>query len=657
MSTTSIPGTDLVWKPGQREMERSRIMAFARHVGCPDLSALREWAHHEPGQFWGDVAGWLQLDWQRSPTKVFDQFHTPHETKWFVGGALNVTDNAVDRWIRAGRGDDTALLWELDDASRGSWTFSELSAEIDRVGHGLIAAGIGFGDRVGIQLPMVREAVVAQLACAKIGAVSIPVFSGFGPAAVVDRLKIGGAKAHIVANGFHRRGKEVCLGQDLARSLTQVETLAATIVVPLTTEGTRPPLPGELSWDELGKASAGVGLDPAECPADHPFIIAFTSGTTGAPKGIVLGHAGFAVKAGSDAAFSFDIGPGDIATWITDPGWIMSPIIVLGGLITGSSVALYAGTPDWPHADRIWAMVRSLGVTMMGVSPTLIRTLMGADDELIDTGGLRVLASSGEAWTPDAYEWLYVCAGRRQIPIINYSGGTEVSGAILSNTTAEEIHPCGFAAPLPGMGADIVDADGHSIERGIGELALRCPSPGMPLTIWGNHDRYYRTYWDRWPTVWHHGDWVEVDAAGVWFVRGRSDDTLKIAGKRLGPAEVESVVNADPRVIESAAIGIPDQIKGEALVVFARVSATERLGHDGDIVVAQEIQNQISAEVARQLGKPLTPKRVHLVHVLPKTRSGKILRRVIKATYLGDSSGDMSSLEDPAAVDVIRALR
>jgi acetyl-CoA synthetase len=300
-------------------------------------------------------------------------------------------------------------------------------------------------------------------------------------------------------------------------------------------------------------------------------------------------------------------------------------------------------------------MVRSLGVTMMGISPTLVRSLMGVDNGLIDVGGLRVLASSGEAWTPDAYEWLHVQAGRRQIPIINYSGGTEVSGAILSNTTAEPIHPCGFAAPLPGMGADIVDADGRGIDRGIGELALRRPSPGMPLTIWGSHERYFRTYWDRWPGVWHHGDWVEVDECGIWFIRGRSDDTLKIAGKRLGPAEVESIVNANSRVIESAAVGVADDIKGEALVVFARVA--EGLTSGGDELVAEELRRQISEDIGRQLGKPLTPRSVHLVHVLPKTRSGKILRRMIKAVYAGDNSGDTSSLDDPAALDAIRVLQ
>jgi acetyl-CoA synthetase len=647
---TSTPTPDLssgVWQPSAVERDRSRILAFANHVRCDDLDALRECARAEPAWFWGAVADWLQLDWQRQPDRTVDQLDVPHQSRWFVGGELNITDNAVDRWLRLGRGADDAVLWELENGTRGAWTFSELAAEVDRVGAGLLALGIGFGDTVGIQLPMVREAVVAQLACAKIGAISIPIFSGFGAAAVSDRLTIAGATAHIIGNGFHRRGKTVAVQQDLADALGQINSLSVTVIVDLVAGTTVPTMPGAVGWDDLP-----AGPDPlvaARIPTDHPLCIAFTSGTTGTPKGVVLGHAGFAVKAGSDAAFSFDLGPGDVATWITDPGWIMSPIIVLGGLMTGSSVALYAGTPDWPHPDRLWDMVRALGITMMGVSPTLVRTLMSAGaDRPVDVGPLRVLASSGEAWTPDAYDWLFSHVGKKAIPIINYSGGTEVSGAILSNTTAEPIHPCGFAAPLAGMGADIVDAEGNSLGRGLGELALRNPSPGMPLGFWGDPERYYTTYWDRWPRVWHHGDWVEVDQDDIWYVRGRSDDTLKIASKRLGSAEVESVVNSIPRVVESAAIGVPDPLKGEALVVFARVG-----DHDGHADLADEIAGHIGA----RLGKPLAPKRVHIVHDLPRTRSGKILRRVIRSAYLGDAAGDTSAIDDPSTIDAIRVLK
>jgi len=262
---------------------------------------------------------------------------------------------------------------------------------------------------------------------------------------------------------------------------------------------------------------------------------------------------------------------------------------------------------------------------------------------------LRVFASSGEPWTPEAYGWLFERIGRKELPIINYSGGTELSGAILSNTTAQPIHPCGFAGPMPGMGADIVDADGRSIGSGLGELALRTPSPGMPLTFWGAHDRYRKTYWTRWEGTWFHGDWVEVDDNGVWYIRGRSDDTLKIAGKRLGPVGVEAVVNGCASVLESAAIGVPDDVKGEALVVFARA----RNGNG----TSADVADRISAELVSRLGKPLAPKVVHVVDDLPRTRSGKILRRLIRTVYVGELTGDVSSLENPEALDMVRRLR
>lgn len=652
MTTTPVSVSHgLVWQPGPTEIRRSRILNFAAAADCATISELGVKANEEPSWFWGTVSDWLELDWQETPTAVLDQLSEPHATKWFVNGKFNVTDNAVDRWVRAGRGHETALAWEVENGETGKWTFHELAREVDRVSRGLLASGVKFGDTVGIQLPMVKEAAVAQLACAKIGAISVPIFSGFGATAVADRLRIAGATAHIVANGFDRRGWVVSLRAETAAALQGVESLHTTVVVSLVPGASDPGLPGEVAWEDLGAEGPGTPLQAAQCPADHPLLIAFTSGTTGAPKGIVLGHAGFAVKAASDAAFSFDVGRGDVAMWVTDPGWIMSPITVLGGLIAGSSVALYSGSPDFPSAGRIWDVVRNLNVTMLGVSPTLIRSLMSQDAEPleIDLGNLRVLASSGEAWTPDAYEWLFDRVAGGELPVINYSGGTEVSGGILSNFTALPIHPCGFAAPMPGMAADIVDGEGNSIGTGLGELALRRPSPGMPITFWGAPERYHSTYWNRWAGTWFHGDWVEVSDEKVWYVRGRSDDTLKIAGKRLGPAEVESVVNSIPSVVESAAISIPDPIKGEALVIFARV-APGTAGTD-------ELEKLISDVVSRDLGKPLKPKVVHVVDTLPRTRSGKILRRVIRSVYLGDLPGDTSSLEDPGSLSVIGSAR
>lgn len=649
--TSTVAGG--VWIPGAKELARSRFAEFCRRTGQSDVPSLDRAARSDPGWFWGQVAMWLDLDWQVQPAAVVDQLDEPHATVWFPGGKFNLTDNAVDRWVRRGRGDEVALSWETEAGSTGRYTFSELAAEIDRVGHGLQRLGIGSGDTVGFQLPLIAESAVAQLALAKIGAVAVPVFSGFGAGAVADRLALAGAVAHIVADGFDRRGRTVQLREQTAAALSSLPNLRHTIVVNVAADAqTEPTLPGEVSWTQLGAASQGAPLEAFACPTDHPLLIAFTSGTTGKPKGVVLGHAGFAIKAGSDAAFCFDLGRGDMASWITDPGWIMSPITLLGGLIAGSSVALYSGSVDYPSPDRLWQVVRRLGITMLGISPTLVRSLIGPSRDLLppDIGALRIFASSGEPWTPDAYSWLFDRIGQSRLPIINYSGGTEVSGAILSNTTMQPIHPCGFAGPLPGMAVDMLDAGGTHLTAGLGELALRAPSPGMPLTFWQEPQRYRSTYWERWPGTWYHGDWVEIDHAGVWFIRGRSDDTLNVAGKRLGPAEVEAVTNGAVYVMESAAIGVPDHLKGEALVVFVRLDSSRNITEDA-------ARKEIEAAIIGQLGKPLKPKAVLFADQLPRTRSGKILRRVIRSVYLGLATGDTSSLDDPAALDCIRNAR
>ncbi|MBB3043107.1 AMP-binding protein [Nocardioides soli] len=606
-------------------------------------------ADADPVWFWSAVAAWLGLEWQAEPVELVDDLDRGPDARWFVGGRLNIADNAVDRWLRCGRGGEVALRWSGDDAGAvDSWTFRELAVEVDRFARGLLGLGVGPGDRVGLQLPMVKEAAVALLACAKIGAISVPVFSGFGPAAVVDRLRAAEVKVHVVADAYRRGGKRVDVRSALATELARVPSLRSTVVLPLDGPVSRGVVgfPGEIVWSDLRVGASVEPLEAVACGADHPLLIAYTSGSTGRPKGVVLSHGGFAVKAGSDAAFALNLGPGEVACWVTDPGWIMFPITLLGGLVAGSATAVFGGAAT----TDLWRFVRDAEVTMLGLSPTLVRTLMGggADPRAITAPGLRRIASSGEPWTPDAYEWLFARVFGERLPIINYSGGTEVSGGILANTTAEPIQPCGFATSLPGMCADVVAPDGSTVPKGIGELVLRRPSPGMPLRFWEDPDRYAATYWRTWPGIWHHGDWAERDG-DVWYIRGRSDDTLKIAGKRVGPAEVEGVVNSVDTVVESAAVGVPDGVKGDALVVFARTDD----GRSDDV----QLTAQIHQALADRLGPTLRPRAVHVVSALPRTRSGKILRRVIRSVYLDEAVGDLSSIEDPATLDAIRELR
>ena len=315
-------------------------------------------------------------------------------------------------------------------------------------------------------------------------------------------------------------------------------------------------------------------------------------------------------------------------------------------------MVLYEGTPDTPGADRLWRMVADHRVTVLGVSPTLIRSLMGAGAELPrrhDLSSLRILGGTGEPWNPEPFMWFFREVGRSRVPVINYTGGTEISGGILCGNVLSHLRPCSFAGPLPGMAAEVLDERGRSVRGEVGELAILQPWPGMTRGFWGGPERYLETYWSRFPNVWVHGDWAYVADDGLWYVLGRSDDTIKVAGKRLGPAEVESVLVEHPAVVESAAVGVPDELKGESVVCFVVL----RAGEEGSAALAEELKDR----VAGALGKPLRPRAVKFVTELPRTRNAKILRRVVKAVYLGQDPGDLSSLENPAALDAIGAAR
>jgi acetyl-CoA synthetase len=341
--------------------------------------------------------------------------------------------------------------------------------------------------------------------------------------------------------------------------------------------------------------------------------------------------------------------------WVTDMGWMMGPWEVLGMTLLGGTMVLYDGAMDFPDAGRLWALVERHRVNVLGVSPTLIRTLMRHGDAPVrahDLSSLRIFGSTGEPWNPEPWRWLFNVAGGGRLPIINYSGGTEVSGGLLAGNVLTPLKPASFAGPPPGIDADVVDEAGRSVRNQVGELVVRAPWMGMTSGFWRDPERYEETYWSRFPGVWVHGDWAAIDEDGLWYVLGRSDDTIKIAGKRLGPAEVESVLVEHEAVAEAAAIGVPDDTKGQALVCFCVL----RPGWDGAARAA--LIEALASHVAERLGKPLRPARVELVTQLPKTRNGKVMRRVLRAVYLGAPPGDLSSLENPRALeDILPATR
>jgi acetyl-CoA synthetase len=378
-------------------------------------------------------------------------------------------------------------------------------------------------------------------------------------------------------------------------------------------------------------------------------MIIYTSGTTGKPKGAIHTHCGFPIKAAQDMAHGLDVQESDTLYWVTDMGWMMGPWEVFGTTLLGATMLFYDGALDYPAPDRLWSLAERHGVTILGLSPTLVRALMRYGDTALphhDLSALRILGSTGEPWNPEPWRWLFEKVADKRLPIINYSGGTEVSGGIVMGNLITPIKPCSFAGPLPGMAADVVDDQGYSVRNQVGELVVRQPWIGMTRGFWKDRERYIQTYWSRFPGVWLHGDWAAIDQDGLWYILGRSDDTIKVAGKRIGPAEIESALVGHPAVSEAAAIGVPDAVRGEALICFCVLKPGQHAG--------ASLAEELKATVAHSLGKPLKPDVVKFVGDLPKTRNAKVMRRVIRAAYLGQDAGDLSALENPASVEEIR---
>ena len=508
---------------------------------------------------------------------------------------------------------------------------------------------VGQGDAVGLFLPLVPEAVAAFLACAKLGAIAVPIFSGFGAQAVAARLEDAKAKVLITADKTFRRGKAILMEDVATEAILTAPSVRHVIVVrnrrgEVNSQGAD----RHLDWDRLvADESADYRSEPLD--PETPLMIAYTSGTTGLPKGAVHVHGGFLVKIAQEVAHQVDMHADDRLCWITDLGWIMGPWEIVGGLAAGGTLVFLEGVPDFPAADRLWSLVERHAVTILGVSPTLVRALMRHGTEPVrshDLSSIRILASTGEPWDPESWRWLFEHAGGGRCPIINFSGGTEVGACLLSALPITPLKPCSLAGPALGMAVDVFDAAGKPLRNGLGELVCTKPWPAMTRGIWGDPDRYIATYWSRWPDVWVHGDWASIDDDGDWFLHGRSDDTLNVAGKRLGPAEVESILAEHGAVAESAAIGVPDPLKGEVIHCYAV------LKHDRE--ASESLRTELRDRVAHALGKSFAPEQLRFAAELPKTRNGKILRRLVRKIALGEDTGDLSSLENLTALEAIR---
>jgi acetyl-CoA synthetase len=638
--------TGYAWTPTEAVTEQANVTRLMRAHGIDGLEELRRRSVADIDWFWDAVVSDLGLPFTEPYRAVRDSSRGIEWTTWFTDGHFNAAQPCLGRWL----GDEhtaavSALIHEDEAGAVRTLSYRELADEVAALAAGLRARGIGTGDVVGVYMPMVPEAVAALYAIAAVGAVSMPLFSGFAAGAVAKRLQDGQAKLVFSADGTLRRGKPTLMKPVCDEALVDCPTVEHLVVLPRLgvevdwTEGR------DVRWDEFGER--GAAFATADTESEDTLLIGYTSGTTGRPKGAVHAHAGFVVKVASEVAYEFDLKPGEVFTWITDMGWILGPLSTFGVHALGGTLLLYEGAPDRPDAHRVWQLVERHGVAVLGVSPTLIRALKAAGPppgEEISLDSLRILGASGEPWDPEAYNWLAAAVGHGRRPIINFSGGTEVAGAFLAPFPVEPLRACSLGGASLGMDVDVFDADGHSVRGSVGELVCRQPWPGMTRGVYGDPQRYLDSYWSMYPGVWRHGDWARIDEDGQWFLLGRSDEALNVAGKRVGPAEVESELLAHDAVAEAATIGVPDGTKGE--VIWCFWTPVDPAGED--------VSDELGALVAERLGRPFKPSCVLRVSDLPRTRSQKILRRAVRAVAVGEDPGDMSGAENPEALEVLR---
>jgi acetyl-CoA synthetase len=658
-------GGDIVWRPGEDYIERAHLTAFMRQHSIKSFDELMRRSSEDVAWFTAAVLNYLDIQFAEPYTKAVDLSRGIQFPKWCVGGKMNIVHNCLDKYqlsvdskqlsVTSQQSsvisEQFAVIWEGEEGTLKTLTYKELYREVNKTANALRSLGLGKGDAIGLYMPMTPEIVIALLAIAKIGGILLPLFSGFGAGAIVSRLADADAKALFTADGAYRRGKAIDMKSIADEAAALVPTLQHMIVLKRTGHD----MPMTAGRDHWWSHLIDPQPDAAETEltsAEDPLMVIFTSGTTGKPKGALHTHCGFPVKAAQDMAFGTDVHQGDIITWMTDMGWMMGPWLVFGALLLGATIFYSDTAPDYPAPDRVWALMERYRVTHLGLSPTYIRSIIPYGAEIVkkhDLSSLRCFASTGEPWNPDPWMWLFEKVGESKRPIINYSGGTEISGGIVMGNPILPLKPCAFSAPCPGIAADVVDEHGNPVRNAVGELVIKAPWIGMTRGFWKDELRYLDTYWSRWENIWVHGDFAAIDSDGMWYILGRSDDTIKIAGKRLGPAEVESILVRHESVVEAAAIGVPHEVKGNELVLFAVLRP--------EVHADEALRDKLKSMVVEEMGKALAPKAVLFVSDLPKTRNAKVMRRMIRAAYLGQDGGDTSSLVNPQAVEEIRKAK
>ncbi len=634
---------DIIWAPSGDYLTQTNILRFMKKNGIKTEAELRQKASDDIEWFWDSALNDLGVKWQKPYSKILEG-SLPFAT-WFVDGQINITDNCLDRHQATKIKNKVAFIWEGDCGATKKITYGELYDLVNRFAGGLQSLGIQKGDCVALYMPMIPEMVVAFFAILKLGAIIVPIFSGFGPEPAAIRLDDAKVKVLITSDYGLRRGKEVATKAQADLAVKDAPSVKHIVVVKRLfkeipwTEGR------DVWFDDLLKSPP---TQTQILQAEDRSIIIYTSGTTGKPKGCVHTHAGALAQIAKEVTYYMDCKPEDVFFWVSDIGWMMGPWEIIGATFNGATFVIFEGAPDYPAPNRLWDMVERHKVSILGTSPTAIRLLKKASLENItkhDLSSLRILGSTGESWDPDSYQWFFDHVGQKRCPIINISGGTEIIGCHLSPLPISKLKPCTLGGPGLGMDVDVFNEEGKSVRGEVGYLVCKKPAPSMTKGFLNDQQRYLDTYFSKWPSIWNHGDWAVVDEDGFWFLRGRADDVIKVSGHRTGPGEIESALMSHPTVAECAAIGVPHAIKGEAIVCFVVLK-------DGASNI-ESVRQELKQSVGQKLGKTLTPDEIKFVKALPKTRSAKIVRGAIKKKFLGQPLGDISSVENLDALEGI----
>lgn len=634
---------DIIWKPEDHAWTEScHVAAFMRKHGMDCVADLLKKSTEDIEWFWDEAIKDMGLSWSQPYDKVLDMSEGFPWAKWFQGGRINITYNCIDRHVMDGHGEETALIYEADSGRSEDAqivSFAELKRLVDRCVGSMRQMGVGAGDFVGLYAPMSVETVAVMFASFKVGASFVPIFCGFGEHAVVDRLESCGAKLLFANKALQRRGKDVPTGDTVMAAKEKVPSLERLVF--LDTD----------QWDDFLGEGDGVADACEDTESEHPCMLIYTSGTTGKPKGTVHTHAGVLAQVGKELRYAFDVHAGEPFFWVTDIGWMMGPWELIGCLLYRAPVVMLDGAPDYPHTDRLWEIIERRKVVTLGISPTAVRLFMGKTDakgpEGFDFSKLRLMGSTGEPWDETSYRWAFEKIGGGRCPIMNISGGTEIMGCHLQPYPVMPLKPMTLGMGALAMDVKVFNNEGESVREEVGHLVCCQPAPSMTKSFLGDDARYLDTYFKKFgEDVWYHGDWASIDEDGFWFLHGRTDDTIKVAGKRIGPAEVESALIAHPDVNQAAVIGAPDNLKGQALVCFVVAVAG-----------ASPTEAELKNFVADRMGKPLKPREIYVVSDLPKTRSGKIMRSTIQRVYLGEDAGDLGSVENLDSLNHIATLR